>query len=161
MIVSNNNTYSQQANAKANLEAEGFTVTEKTIDDIISGGYSEMQGYSTVFELNWSDENSHSSHFSGTQVGSYSSAVKNAFEDYLQSGGSLYKSGELDSTGYNTQNQNAKDLLAQIGGNMTWSGNAASGTTSRINADYLVGPDTNGTTNYSPYSSAKLSLIHI
>tara|TARA_B100000029_G_scaffold454546_1_gene481120 strand:- start:737 stop:5125 length:4389 start_codon:yes stop_codon:yes gene_type:complete len=157
LIVSNSNTYNQQDNAKANLEAEGFTVTEKTIDNIISGGYNELKGYSTVFELNWSDENSHSVHFSGTQVGSYSSAVKNAFEDYLQSGGSLYKSGEYDGTGYNTQNQNAKDLLAQIGGNMTWSGNAASGTTSRINADYLVGPDTNGTTNYSPYSSAKMS----
>jgi len=157
LIVSNSNTYSQQANAKTYLEAEGFTVTEKTIDDIISGGYNELKGYSTVFELNWSVESHYSMHFSGTQVGAYSSAVKNAFEDYLQSGGSLYKSGELDGNGYNTQNQNAKDLLAQIGGNMTWSGNAASGTTSRINADYLVGPDTNGTTNYSPYSSAKMS----
>ena len=85
LIVSNSNTYSQQSNAKSFLEAEGFTVTEKTIDDIISGGYNELKGYSTVFELNWSVESHLSHHFSGTQVGSYSSAVKDAFEDYLQS----------------------------------------------------------------------------
>ena len=155
LIVSNSTTYSQQANAKANLEAEGFTVTEKTIDDIISGGYSEMMGYSTVFELNWSDEARYPNHFSGTQVGAYSSAVKDAFEDYLQSGGSLYKAGELDGNGYNTQNQNAKDLLAQIGGNMTWSGTTSS--SAAINADYLVGPDTSGTTTYSALSSAIMS----
>ena len=155
LIVSNSNTYSQQANAKANLEAEGFTVTEKTIDDIISGGYSEMMGYSAVFELNWASESRYPSHFSGTQVGSYSSAVKDAFEDYLQSGGSLYKAGELDGNGYNVQNQNAKDLLAQIGGNMTWSG--TTGSAVAINADYLVGPDTSGTLTYSALSSAIMS----
>ena len=102
--------------------------------------YSEMMGYSTVFELNWSDEATHASHFSGTQVGSYSSAVKNAFEDYLQSGGSLYKSGEYDGSGYNTQNENAKNLLSQIGGNMTYSG--SSRTDGVLNSDYRVGPIT-------------------
>ena len=140
LIVSNTNTYSLQTNAKSFLQAEGFTVTEKTLDDIISGGYSEMMGYSTVFELNWSDEATHASHFSGTQVGSYSSAVKNAFEDYLQSGGSLYKSGEYDGSGYNTQNENAKNLLSQIGGNMTYSG--SSRTDGVLNSDYRVGPIT-------------------
>ena len=141
LIVSNTNTYNLQTNAKSFLEQEGFTVTEKTMDDIISGGYSEMKGYSTVFELNWSDYATHGNHFSGTQVGAYSSAVKNAFEDYLQSGGSLYKSGELDGTGYNTQNENAKNLLAQIGGNMTYSG--SSGNNGMLNSDYRVGPITN------------------
>jgi hypothetical protein len=143
LLISNSDIYSLQARAKANLEAEGFIVTEKTIDDIISGGYSEMQGYTMVFELNWSDESVHGSSFSGTQVGSYSSAVEAAFEDYLQSGGSLYKAGELNGTGYNTQNQNAKDLLAEIGGNMTWSGSSSAAGT--LNSDYRVGPITDAT----------------
>ena len=138
LIVSNSNTYSQQANAKSFLEAEGFTVTEKTLDDIISGGYSEMMGYSVVFELNWASESRYSSHFSGTQVTAWSSTTEAAFEDYLQSGGSLYKAGELDGTGYNVQNQNAKDLLAEIGGNMTWSG--SSSTSGSLNTAYRVGP---------------------
>ena len=54
LLISNSDIYSLQARAKANLEAEGFIVTEKTIDDIISNGYSEMQGYTMVFELNLS-----------------------------------------------------------------------------------------------------------
>ena len=154
LLISNSDTYSQQANAKARLEAEGFIVTEKTIDDIISNGYSEMQGYTMVFELNWSDESAHARHFSGTQVGSYSSAVEAAFEDYLQSGGSLYKAGEIDVTGYNTQNQNAKDLLAEIGGNMTWSGSTAAA--GSLNSDYRVGPITNAS-NLTSGSHATMS----
>ena len=152
LIVSNSNTYSQQANAKTYLESQGFTVTEKTIEEIT--GYNELRGFSTVFELNWSSEAAHPTHFSGTSVGSYSSTTKNAFEDYLQAGGSLYKSGEYDGTGYNVQNQNAKDLLTQIGGNMTWSGTTQ--TAAAINADYRVGPE-EGATTYATLSSAQMS----
>ena len=149
LIVSNSNTYSQQTNAKSFLEAEGFTVTEKTLDDIISGGYSEMMGYSAVFELNWASEARYSGMFSGTQVTAWSSTTEAAFEDYLQSGGSLYKAGELDGTGYNVQNQNAKDLLAEIGGNMTWSG--SSSTSGSLNTAYRVGPMTDATNISSGY----------
>jgi hypothetical protein len=162
LIVSNNDTYSQQTNAKSFLEAEGFTVTEKTLDNIISGGYSEMMGYSAVFELNWADEARYPSHFSGTQVTSWSSSTEAAFEDYLQSGGSLYKAGEYDGTGYNTQNQNAKDLLAQIGGNMTWSGSGSNSGT--LNTAYRVGPITDATTigsgYHAPMSSTDGSQMH-
>ena len=79
----------------------------------------------------------------------WSSTTEAAFEDYLQSGGSLYKAGELDGSGYNVQNQNAKDLLAEIGGNMTWSG--SSSTSGSLNTAYRVGPMTDATNISSGY----------
>ncbi|SVE47896.1 uncharacterized protein METZ01_LOCUS500750, partial [marine metagenome] len=133
---------------------QGLTATIVTIESIDDFN-EDLRGYEQVWEINWSDEANYGYLFSGTSVGSYSTATKNVFEDYLQAGGSMYKAGELDSSTYNTQNDNAVNLLSHVGGNLSYDG-TFNGTGWQLEDDYQVGPTTDDTTFYS-LATAKIT----
>ena len=76
-----------------------------------------------------------------------STAQKNAYEDFLQAGGSLYLGGELNAgsntgTSYNQVNDSVEDMIQQVGGNFYYRGNNTVSSNTTFNSDYLVGPIT-------------------
>ena len=113
---------------KSNLEDAGYTVTVETNAANITE-WSDVNQYEQIWDIYWMSH-------------TYSTAQKNAYEDYLQAGGSLYLGGELNGNGYNQVNDSVEDMIQQVGGNFSYSGNSTVSANTTFNSDYLVGPIT-------------------
>ena len=138
LIVGNNNivqggSQGIRTRLKNLLEDEGYTVTVETNADNIDA-WSDVNQYEQIWDIYWM------SHTKST-------AQKNAYEDFLQAGGSLYLGGELNAgsnTGnsYNQVNDSVEDMIQQVGGNFYYRGNNTVSSNTTFNSDYLVGPIT-------------------
>ena len=118
---------------KNNLEDAGYTVTVETSASNITE-WSDVNQYEQIWDVYWM------SHTKST-------AQKNAYEDYLQAGGSLYLGGELNSgeyssSSYNQVNDSVEDMIQQVGGNFSYRSNSTVSSNTTFNSDYLVGPIT-------------------
>ena len=118
---------------KNNLEDAGYTVTVETNAANITE-WSDVNQYEQIWDVYWM------SHTKST-------AQKNAYEDYLQAGGSLYLGGELNSgeyspSSYNQVNDSVEDMIQQVGGNFSYRSNSTVSSNTTFNSDYLVGPIT-------------------
>ena len=132
LIISGGNYGSLRTNVKSLLEGQGFTVT--LINDQSSvDSWGDVNKYSQIWNLNW-----HGSSSNSGSPGAYSTNVKNAYEDYLQAGGSLYLGGELKGSGYNTINNSIVSIIQQVGGNMSYTNTVQ--TAVDLNSAYWVGP---------------------
>ena len=148
LVISNGNYGSLRDNVVTLLGAEGLTVTQSTNQNSIDT-WAEVNQYSQIWNLNWAD------HSNSGSPGAYSTNVKNAYEDYLQAGGSLYLGGELNGSIYNVINNSVVSAVQQVGGNMSY----GSTTTSSVdlNAAYRVGPITSSTSGKITPSAAVIS----
>ena len=148
LVISNADYGNLRTNVVDLLEAEGLTVTTSTNQNSIDT-WAEVNSYSQIWNLNWAD------HSNSGSPGAYSTNVKNAYEDYLQAGGSLYLGGELNGSIYNVINNSVVSAVQQVGGNMSY----GSTTTSAVdlNAAYRVGPITSSTSGKITPSAAVIS----
>ena len=148
LVISNADYGNLRTNVVDLLEAEGLTVTTSTNQNSIDT-WAEVNSYSQIWNLNWAD------HSNSGSPGAYSTNVKNAYEDYLQAGGSLYLGGELNGSIYNVINNSVVSAVQQVGGDMSY----GSTTTSAVdlNAAYRVGPITSSTSGKITPSAAVIS----
>jgi hypothetical protein len=130
------------------LGAEGLTVTQSTQQSSIDT-WADVNKYSQIWNLNWAD------HANSGSPGSYSTNVKNAYEDYLQAGGSLYLGGELNGSIYNVINDSVVSTVQQVGGNMSYGSTVTSAVD--LNAAYRVGPITSSTSGKITPSAAVIN----
>ena len=113
LVISNGNYGNLRDNVVNLLGAEGLTVTQSTQQSSIDT-WADVNKYSQIWNLNWAD------HANSGSPGSYSTNVKNAYEDYLQAGGSLYLGGELNGSIYTVINDSVVSTVQQVGGNMSY-----------------------------------------
>ena len=79
--------------------------------------------------------------------------MKNAYEDYLQAGGSLLLSGELNNTLYNVLNDSIDAFIEQVGGVFAYGSTVAGNTTITSNDYAPEGLLTTSSTYYTPSGS--------
>ena len=148
LVISNGNYGNLRDNVVDLLEAEGLTVTQSTNQNSIDT-WADVNKYSQIWNLNWAD------HANSGSPGSYSTNVKNAYEDYLQAGGSLYLGGELNGSIYNVINDSVVSAVQQVGGNMSYGSTVTSAVD--LNAAYRVGPITSSTSGKITPSAAVIN----
>jgi hypothetical protein len=148
LVISNGNYGNLRDNVVNLLGAEGLTVTQSTQQGSIDT-WADVNKYSQIWNLNWAD------HANSGSPGSYSTNVKNAYEDYLQAGGSLYLGGELNGSIYNVINDSVVSTVQQVGGNMSYGSTVTSAVD--LNAAYRVGPITSSTSGKITPSAAVIN----
>jgi len=148
LVISGGNYGNLRDNVTNLLTAEGLTVTQVN-DQATVDAWRDVNSYSQIWNLNWSN---------GSNSGSpsaYTNGMKNAYEDYLQAGGSLYLGGELNGSSYNVINNSVVAMVTQAGGHMTY-GNTVTSSVD-LNAAYRVGPITSSTANKISPSAAVIT----
>ena len=148
LVISGGNYGNLRTNVVNLLTDEGLTVTQIN-DQATVDTWAEVNSYSQIWNLNWSNSSNSGS------PSAYSTNMKNAYEDYLQAGGSLYLGGELNGSTYNVINNSVVATVTQVGGHMTYGSTTQSSVD--LNAAYRVGPITSSTANKISPSAAVIT----
>ena len=82
LVISGGNYGNLRTNVVNLLTDEGLTVTQIN-DQATVDTWAEVNSYSQIWNLNWANSSNSGS------PSAYSTDMKNAYEDYLQAGGSL------------------------------------------------------------------------